>query len=224
MLLFEVRWLPGTDAGQREVGQRSIESCPEMLPELSTNFELLVAKLSGGSTLGMSIGRSPRRPAMCLQCDGFSNEEVELQITNTIRMYGNAVQFIENPDPTKTFGYTVGLTAHGHPEFLVRGLDMVTTCELLNPLAQRVITTGEIFGHQHTAHYLGQQLLYFMRLPDAGAHLLEAVVRYGTAMTALEIHIIDSWPPPPELLAEAARRDGTGCGSDTSWWGRPSAN
>ncbi|MGO2051329.1 DUF4262 domain-containing protein [Glutamicibacter sp. 287] len=139
-------------------------------------------------------------------------------------MYGNAVQFIENPDPTKTFGYTVGLTAHGHPEFLVRGLDMATTCGLLNPLAHRVIKTGEIFGHQHTAHYLGQQLLYFMRMPDAGRHLLEAAARYGSAMTALEIRIIDSWPPPPEMLAEAARRGSEGAGSSMPWWARPSSN
>ncbi|MGC4885758.1 DUF4262 domain-containing protein [Micromonospora sp. DT227] len=44
------------------------------------------------------------------------------------------------------FAYTVGLTAHGHPELLIAGLDPATAQQLLNDLATRVYDRAERFS------------------------------------------------------------------------------
>ena len=40
------------------------------------------------------------------------------------------------------FAYTVGLTAHQHPELLIAGVDPYTAHELLNAMASRVVHNG----------------------------------------------------------------------------------
>ncbi|MDG4795015.1 DUF4262 domain-containing protein [Micromonospora sp. WMMD1082] len=47
--------------------------------------------------------------------------------------------------PGAPFAYTVGLTAHGYPEFIVAGLDPGTSQALLNDLATRVFDRAERF-------------------------------------------------------------------------------
>ncbi|MFJ6199129.1 DUF4262 domain-containing protein [Micromonospora sp. NPDC092111] len=54
------------------------------------------------------------------------------------------------PDPddsTAAFAYTVGLTAHDHPELLIAGLDPAIAQQLLNDLAARVYDRAERFTH-----------------------------------------------------------------------------
>src|SRR5699024_2744450 len=46
--------------------------------------------------------------------------------------------------PEERFGYTIGLTARGHPELLVRGLGAQETAELLNRWG-RTVLAGDVF-------------------------------------------------------------------------------
>lgn len=55
----------------------------------------------------------------------------------------------ESPTPAEEqFGYTVGLTAHGHPELLVRGLGARETAVLLNKWGGTVLA-GDVFAEGH---------------------------------------------------------------------------
>ncbi|MFC4148051.1 DUF4262 domain-containing protein [Micromonospora mangrovi] len=53
----------------------------------------------------------------------------------------------DEPGHAVPFAYTVGLTAHDHPELLIAGLDPATSQALLNDLAGRVYDKVERFGH-----------------------------------------------------------------------------
>jgi Domain of unknown function (DUF4262) len=50
-------------------------------------------------------------------------------------------------DPGAPFAYTVGLTARGHPELIIAGLDPATAQVLLNDLASRVYDKAVRFTH-----------------------------------------------------------------------------
>ena len=50
-------------------------------------------------------------------------------------------------DPGAPFAYTVGLTAHGHPELIIAGLDPLIAQALLGDLAGRVYDTAARFTH-----------------------------------------------------------------------------
>jgi hypothetical protein len=54
---------------------------------------------------------------------------------------------VDDPDPCAPFLYTIGLTEHRHPEFLVSGLDMQTGHTLLNDMAGRVYDKAQRFAH-----------------------------------------------------------------------------
>jgi hypothetical protein len=139
---------------------------------------------------------------MCLQCDGWSAQEVERQINNLIEQHGWAVQYVEDPNPRRRFGYTVGLTKLGEPEFLVRGLDMDETMDVLNGFARSVTSRREHFDNGHTANGPGGQKLYFSAMHGATKFALGAYSRYGHGTRVLEIHFMDREVPPatPALI------------------------
>ncbi|WP_054820597.1 DUF4262 domain-containing protein [Arthrobacter sp. JCM 19049] len=57
----------------------------------------------------------------------------KLKHTSTqIAQNGYAVYCIQDPNPKRVFGYTVGLTRLGQPEFLVRGISEEDTLIMLN--------------------------------------------------------------------------------------------
>ncbi|PQZ94995.1 hypothetical protein CQ018_06575 [Arthrobacter sp. MYb227] len=72
---------------------------------------------------------------MCLMCDGYTENQVRYLINADIYTPGWSVQLVEDPSPAKCFGYTMGLTAKGEPEFLVRGVDLKEThdCSMVLP-------------------------------------------------------------------------------------------
>ncbi|WP_327023020.1 DUF4262 domain-containing protein [Micromonospora sp. NBC_01739] len=53
----------------------------------------------------------------------------------------------DDPDTTAPFAYTVGLTAHDHPELIIAGLPPLVAHTLLNDLAQRIHDKAERFTH-----------------------------------------------------------------------------
>jgi hypothetical protein len=66
-----------------------------------------------------------------------------------IDQYGWAVTAVmpTAQDDGAPFAYTAGLTAHGHPEFVIAGLRPHISHALLNDMAARVHDHGELFHH-----------------------------------------------------------------------------
>ena len=132
---------------------------------------------------------------MCLECDGWTADEVRQNINNLIDQHGWAVQYVEDPNPRRCFGYTVGLTKLGEPEFLVRGMDLRETSDLLNGFAMSVVRRREHFDNGHTADWAAGQKLYFSTMHGSTKFALGAHARYGHATRVLEIHFMDREVP-----------------------------
>lgn len=65
------------------------------------------------------------------------------QVAQVIDTHGVAIQGVLPDDHhTDLFAYTVGLTAHGHPELLIFGLPSHIAQEVLNSLALPVVRDG----------------------------------------------------------------------------------
>ena len=139
---------------------------------------------------------------MCLECDGWTADEVRQSIDNLIGQYGWAVQYVEDPNLRRCFGYTVGLTKLGEAEFLVRGLETAETNRLLNGFATSVTRRHEHFDNGHTADGPDGRKLYFSTMHGATKFALGAYSRYGHGTRVLEIHFMDREVPPstPALM------------------------
>lgn len=132
---------------------------------------------------------------MCLQCDGVSAAEVERRLNNLIKQHGWAFQYVEDPDLRRCFGYTMGLSKLGEPEFLVRGLDMTDINRMFTGFVSSVIEHHEHFDNGHTAHWVDGRLLYFSTMHGASKYALGAYARYGRGTRVLEIHFMDREVP-----------------------------
>jgi hypothetical protein len=114
-----------------------------------------------------------------------------------IDKYGWAVTIVlptaDDPPTTAVFGYTVGLTAHGHPELIIAGLDPAICHALLNDLARRVYDTAETFNHGQriTDLIIGYDAIIVNG--DATEHLLPGAAfgRYGKQSVRLQQIV---WP------------------------------
>lgn len=62
-----------------------------------------------------------------------------------IDTYGWAIRNVSDADPTKCLSYTVGLTAHGHPEVVMTGLPPEAGTAFLNIVAEIVVREGGRF-------------------------------------------------------------------------------
>ena len=127
---------------------------------------------------------------MCLMCEGKSAAEVERRINGHIAEHGFSVICVQDPNPKRVIGYTVGLTKIGQPEFLVRGVCQEDTMMMLDGLARDVLR-GARYAHGHTADWKGGQWLYFVSKNGAGKQALVAYRRYAAALRVLEIHLVD---------------------------------
>lgn len=127
---------------------------------------------------------------MCLMCDGKSAAEVERRISGHIAKYGFSVICVQDPNPKRVIGYTVGLTKIGQPEFLVRGVCQEDTMMMLDGLARDVLH-GARYAHGHTADWKDDRWLYFVSRNGMGKQALVAYRRYATAVRVLEIHLVD---------------------------------
>jgi hypothetical protein len=84
--------------------------------------------------------------------DRFDREQFDRDQQNLIDRYGWSVigVFPTADEPDAQFAYTVGLTEHGHPEFMIFGLPPQTAHQLLNDMATRVFDRAARFTHgQH---------------------------------------------------------------------------
>ncbi|WP_395695347.1 DUF4262 domain-containing protein [Nocardioides sp.] len=63
-----------------------------------------------------------------------------------IAAYGWAVRNVADSDPAKCLSYTVGLTAHGHPEVVMTGLPPEVGTAFLNIVGEIVVREGGRFA------------------------------------------------------------------------------
>ena len=59
---------------------------------------------------------------MCDMCNGMTREQVNAKTNRHIQEYGRSIVYVEADATSEPYGYTVGLSKVGHPEFLVRGM------------------------------------------------------------------------------------------------------
>lgn len=128
---------------------------------------------------------------MCDECNGMSRKEVNERTDRWIKLYGRAITFVEASGNSRSFGYTIGLTRVGHPEFMVRGLDFEDTCQMLNGFSDSVLAGGERFGQGHTARWNDGRLLFFSTVRRGiDSTAVGAYQRYGQRTRLLEISFI----------------------------------
>jgi hypothetical protein len=87
-------------------------------------------------------------------------------------------------DPGPPFAYTVGLTAHDHPELLIAGLPSQIAHSLLNDIAGRVYDTAQRFSD---GQHIKDLIVNYDAVIVAGApteDLLPGVAMPATAATA----------------------------------------
>jgi Domain of unknown function (DUF4262) len=72
-------------------------------------------------------------------------DDEEDYVADTIRHYGQFIQYVFGDESGPPFAYTVGLFSHRHAELLILGLSSDTSTDVLNTLADR-IRAGEILA------------------------------------------------------------------------------
>ena len=97
--------------------------------------------------------------------------------------------------PGAPFAYTVGLTAHDHPELVIAGLDPLSAQALLNDLAARVYDTGARFTHGQRVSDLiaGYDAVILEGPATDDLHPGAAYARYGRDRVRLRQIV---WPDP----------------------------
>jgi hypothetical protein len=97
-------------------------------------------------------------------------------------------------DPT-VFAYTVGLTAHDHPELIIAGLPPHTAQALLNNLAGRVYDKAQHFHHGQRIDDLleGYEAIIVEGAATDVLYPGAAIGRYGTHRVRLQQLV---WPDP----------------------------
>ncbi|MET8198023.1 DUF4262 domain-containing protein [Micromonospora taraxaci] len=99
----------------------------------------------------------------------------------------------DDPDTTTPFAYTVGLTAHHHPELLTAGLPTEVAHCLLNDLARRVYDRAERFSHGQRVSDLiaGYDAIIIDGEPTDDLSPGMAIARYGRHQIRLQQLV---WP------------------------------
>lgn len=125
---------------------------------------------------------------MCDICNGMTRKQVEAQTAQRIRDYGREIIYVEGDECCEPYAYTVGLSKIGQPEFLVRGLDVADSMQMLNGFSASVLENHEHFAHAHTSCWKDGRLLVFSNI-STGIRLQVpyAYRRYGESVRVLEI-------------------------------------
>lgn len=137
--------------------------------------------------------------AMCDICQGASDDELLFGIYGRIRNFGWGIEYVQGPDVSDSWGYTIGLSeTFGHPELALAGSNARTTASLINTIGSAIRlgdlpVAGELFdceGHEyllvdvHPAHYelgtFGMWDFYYNHLGETpGEHRVLEVVPRG---------------------------------------------
>jgi hypothetical protein len=113
---------------------------------------------------------------MCYQCGGMPAEQYSRQLLDNIRTYGWTLQYVEGDgERNPAFGYTLGLSLRGHPEFIVFDPDPAWAYLGVKPLAWAVMA-GAVFdeGDDLTAFFPPPERAELLRFPDTSVLLYTA--------------------------------------------------
>ncbi|WP_328322729.1 DUF4262 domain-containing protein [Kribbella sp. NBC_00382] len=109
---------------------------------------------------------------MCDICGGITNPEYEQRLLSNIRQHGWTVQFIEGADSRNpAYAYTLGLSLHGHPEFITFNCHPGSVAHEFQPLAEAVLSGRRFDEGADLSEFLEPRLL---RVPDSTTHLYTA--------------------------------------------------
>lgn len=135
-------------------------------------------------------------------------------LRGTIAEHGWAVQCVSDEDPSLQLAYTVGLTAHGHPEIVMTGLPCDVSGAFLNHAGRIIVQEGGHFvAGDHTNALADGPPLPVIAVEDTTS-LVGVELVYGT-ISAVQIIWTDSqgnlpwepgWVNPPEAQRLLGRR------------------
>ncbi|WP_185444638.1 DUF4262 domain-containing protein [Kribbella qitaiheensis] len=136
----------------------------------------------------------------------MTGDEYDRRLGRDIMRHGWTVQHVDGDgDRNPSFAYTLGLSLHGHPEFIVFDCFPNPAYRALEPLAIAVLA-GRRFdeGGDLSGLYVGRPQL--LRLPDSTTHLLTANDMFrqpgGPPIRALQL----LWPTSVRQLADVIDR------------------
>lgn len=124
-----------------------------------------------------------------------------------IRRYGYTVVHVgggcEDPECTEPhsplseqFGYTIGLTEHGHPELLVPGLVALDSFRLLNNLGHNIVDHGDRLTPGELIDFGGFGIGAVVEIEDSSQQLIVANefyrVPYQRPIAALQLVVAGS--------------------------------
>lgn len=157
---------------------------------------------------------------MCLECQGWTNEEVLDLYRQKINQHGWALVSIQARGREAGFTYTIGLTRfHGHPELLVAGMPPQPAAELLNGLAAEVRSGQRLVAGDLLAPG-GEHRWQLVRVSDPSRLVNAQAIYAGPAGLVPALQVIWSdhdgrWPWQPGRPGRPARRN------DQPLFGRP---
>ncbi|AKN17021.1 hypothetical protein MHAE_01890 [Mycobacterium haemophilum DSM 44634] len=136
---------------------------------------------------------------MCWICDrpGSTKDDYLDHLRATIRRRGWAVQYVESD--RVPYAYTLGLTRHGLPEFLMTGISPQQAAQLLVGVARsapglRPPNPGERLSLSAST------VVEVVEIEHPDAHMDSAIAIYGSKVTALQLVWADRhgrWPWAP---------------------------
>lgn len=84
---------------------------------------------------------------MCLECDGYSFEQVMLDLDLTIRTFGWQLTQVSDPAPISTlpWSYTIGLgESYDHAELMMIGVELGTQSMVIRRVVAMIEERGQI--------------------------------------------------------------------------------
>jgi hypothetical protein len=128
-------------------------------------------------------------------CDhpGSTVEDYLAEIRGKIHRRGWTVQYVEDRVP---YAYTIGLTRHGLPEFLMTGISPQRALRFLGGIAE---SAPDVDVPKPGARLAlgGPTLVEVVEVEHPDAHMNAAIAIYGNEVTALQLVWADSrgrWP------------------------------
>lgn len=90
---------------------------------------------------------------------------VVAQVGALVDAHGMAVISVEGDAPGESFAYTVGLSAHDHPELVMMGIPPEVTHRLLNALGARVLRGEDLVPGTHEGLLANGYRLWVVPVP-----------------------------------------------------------
>ncbi|WBQ02478.1 DUF4262 domain-containing protein [Kribbella sp. CA-293567] len=114
---------------------------------------------------------------MCDICGGVDNPEYQQRLLANIKRFGWTVQFIEGDEGGRNpaYAYTLGLSLHGHPEFITFNCHPELAARELQPFAEAVFAGRQFAEGDDLTDLFTPRLL---QMPDSMTHLYTANIMF----------------------------------------------